>query len=61
MTQPQPPKTPCATCGRMPSWLWHCTVVECPHRKPVTAAPPNGQTSDGPVRIRPTEGESPWS
>ena len=37
----------CTTCQRKPNALWECTHLECPCRKPVTAAAPSDLDEDG--------------
>lgn len=38
MSAPSPAR--CETCGRKPNEAWMCSHVDCPNRKPETAAPP---------------------
>lgn len=58
--------TGCTECGRNAAQLdsvrdgtWECCCVDCPHRRAITAAPPEGATeatgreSSGCWRVRP--------
>lgn len=55
--------TGCSTCGRSAQLMegmperWECSHVDCPHRRQVTAAPPEGnhfaREGSGCWRVRP--------
>lgn len=46
---------PCPVCQRVPTTHpgYECCHLECPNRKPLTAAPPPNVDSDGHVPERP--------